>query len=959
MSVRFNMSSIPASLRFTAELALLFSIFFAAPHRLLAQSNPAEFFESRIRPILAENCYTCHAQLQTSGLRTDSREHLLKGGSLGPSVIPGKPDDSLLIQAVRHTHERLKMPPAGKLSPQQIEDLAAWVRSGVYWPEKGEVVAHRTEQAAITPEHKAFWSFQPLRVPKLPSTKSTVDHLVRRKLTELRLKPNNLADRRILLRRLSFDLLGLPPSPEEVKAFLSDSSPQAVARTVDRLLGSPHFGERWGRFWLDVARYGENDYSGVQVREYPQAWRYRDWVIEAFNADMPYDLFVKAQIAADLLPGDNNKLLGGLGLFGLGPWYYSISHPPQARADERHERVDMISRGFLGLTAACARCHDHKYDPISMEDYYGLAGVFASVHYKSYPLVRREEVERFQAQEKKVKDLKTAIEEYLKRQSDELAEIMARQTSRYMQASWKILKSHELSEEAKAVRIRAEAEAGGVDQETLTRCVAYLARPQEEHPYLRPWSQLLEKADATEAEIRREADDYQEVILSIVAEKKALDEEIRTLLARLPPEEKRERTRLPDGFVSGNGFEVARTLRGTDIDPKTLSRERYVAWKQLLGDDDKAIFRYREKKLERFLQGEWKKHLEALQRELEDLKSKLPQPYPYLAGIEEWKDPRNANLNIRGNPFQEGREVPRRFLAVLSDSTPRPFQQGSGRLELADAIVAHPLAARVMANRVWQHLFGTGIVRTTDNFGKTGDRPSNPELLEYLSWRLVNQKWSVKKLIREIVLSQTYQAASDDSKANETIDPNNRFFWRANRRRLDAEAIRDSILFVSGRLDTKLGGPSQELTAENTNSIAAMNPTSDRPSQEPTGENIRRTVYVKVGRLKLDETLALFDVPSPSVSNSQRGVTNVPLQRLFFLNSEFILNQSDALVKRLRTANADELAVIRNAYNLLFAREPSSSEAQMARDFLATAGKDAWTLYAQALLSSNEFVYVD
>ena len=316
-------------------------------------------------------------------------------------------------------------------------------------------------------------------------------------------------------------------------------------------------------------------------------------------------------------------------------------------------------------------------------------------------------------------------------------------------------------------------------------------------------------------------------------------------------------------------------------------------------------------------------------------------------------------MNIRGNPFQEGREVPRRFLAVLSDGAPSPFQKGSGRLELAEAIVGHPLAARVMANRIWQHLFGTAIVRTPDNFGKTGDRPSNPELLEYLSWRLMDQKWSVKKLLREIVLSQTYQASSDDSKLNAAVDPGNRFFWRVNRRRLDAEAIRDSILFVSGRLDGQLGGPSQELTAENTNNVAAMNPPNGRPSQEFKAENTRRTVYVKVGRFKLDETLALFDVPSPSVSNSQRGVTNVPLQRLFFLNSEFVLNQSDALVKRLRATNADEPAMIRSAYHLLFAREPSSSEAQMARDFLASAGKDAWTLYAQALLSSNEFVYVD
>jgi hypothetical protein len=594
----------------------------------------------------------------------------------------------------------------------------------------------------------------------------------------------------------------------------------------------------------------------------------------------------------------------------------------------------MVSRGFLGLTAACARCHDHKYDPISMEDYYGLAGVFANVHYKSYPTVPREEVERLEKQEKKVKDLEKNIEEFLKRQSDELAEIMARQTSRYMQASWEILSAHESSEEGKSARIRAAAEARDLDQETLTRCVRYLGRPQEEHPYLLPWRDLRERADTTESEVRKVADDYQDLILSILAEKKAREEETRQILARLPAKQKRERTRLPDGYVSGDEFEI---LEMPDIEIKTISRDKYVAWKQLLGNDEDAVFRYQGKKLERFLQGEWRKHLEALRCELEGLKRNLPPPYPYLAGIEEWEHPNNARLNIRGNPFQEGHEVPRRFLAVLSDGAPKPFQKGSGRLELAEAVVAHPLAARVMANRIWQHLLGTGIVRTPDNFGKTGDRPSNPELLEYLTWRLVNQNWSVKKLVREIVLSQTYQGCSDDSKANEIIDPNNRFFWRVNRRRLDAEAIRDSILFVSGQLDSKAGGPSQELAAENT----------------------RRTVYVKVGRFKLDDTLALFDFPSPSVSNAQRVVTNVPLQRLFFLNSEFVLNQSDALVNRLRATGGDEHDTIRSAYRLLYARDASPSEVQMAEDFLKAAGKDAWTLYAQVLLSSNEFVYVD
>jgi cytochrome c553 len=362
-------------------------VFLYPPH---AQGqDSAQFFERTIRPLLSEKCSSCHGELETSGLRVDSRDRLLRGGSQGPAIVAGDPESSLLMQAVRHSHATLKMPPSGQLSPQEIRSLAAWIQQGAVWPDAPEK-ATQLDGTVITQEDRAFWSFQPIKKPLVDTASpidqaSPIDRLVKRSLQKNGLKPNPPAAKRTLLRRVNFDLIGLPPTPEEVSAFLSDDSPQAFAKVVDGLLASPHFGERWGRYWLDVARYGENDYHGVGIAEYPQAWRYRDWVVGAFNSDMPYDVFVKAQIAADLMPGDNRELLGGLGLFGLGPWYYGISHPPQARADERHERVDMVSRGFLGLTAACARCHDHKYDPISMQDYYGLAGVFASVHYKKLP----------------------------------------------------------------------------------------------------------------------------------------------------------------------------------------------------------------------------------------------------------------------------------------------------------------------------------------------------------------------------------------------------------------------------------------------------------------------------------------------------------------------------------------------------------------------------------------------
>jgi hypothetical protein len=435
---------------------------------------------------------------------------------------------------------------------------------------------------------------------------------------------------------------------------------------------------------------------------------------------------------------------------------------------------------------------------------------------------------------------------------------------------------------------------------------------------------------ATESQVRQVADDYQALMVSIVKEHEEIDEEVRVLLAKLPLKKERELPRLPNGYTSGDSFKIP------DIEPRALARDRYVAWNEILGDGKDAVLRYQDERLERFLQGEWKRHLKSLQAELEQRKEKLPPHYGYLPGLEDWKKPRNAKLNIRGNPFQEGEEVPRKFLAVLSKDEPILFRNGSGRLELAEAIVEHPLAARVMANRVWQHLLGSGIVRTPSNFGRTGDRPSNPELLDYLAWRFVDHKWSVKNLIREIVLSETYQAASDGSKTNEATDPANRFFWRAARSRLDAEALRDATLFVSGRLDPKLTGASQELAPD----------------------NYRRTIYARIQRFRPNETLALFDYPNPSASNAQRAVTNVPLQRLFFLNSEFILGHSDALAARLGSAGGDE-AMIREAYRVLYAREATPSDIQVSQEFLRSAGKDAWTQYAQVLLSSNEFSFVD
>jgi cytochrome c553 len=920
------------------------------PVMVAAQAvDPGGFFEMRIRPVLANNCFSCHTNSKLGGLELDTREHLLKGGKSGPAVVPGKPEESLLIRAVRQEDERLKMPLGGKLKEQEIAVLAAWVRMGAPWPEsaKSAQPAAKGKEFTLTAEQKAFWSFQPLQKPALPEVKdqdwirSPLDRFVLSRLETRGLEPVRAADKRTLIRRASLDLTGLPPTPEEVEAFLKDSSPEAFARVVDRLLASPHYGERWGRYWLDVARYGEDDVRSDTAVPYANGWRYRDWVIRAFNQDMPYDLFIKAQIAGDLMHERHpEKLTAGTGFFGLGPWYYDIAQPPQARADERNDRIDTLTRGFLGLTVACARCHDHKYDPISMKDYYALAGVFASSEYEEYPLVSDDVVNEFKRQGRKIRTQESAIQDFLQTESNQLAEILARKTSRYLLAAWKVLGSPKLE-------VAKLAEEEKLDRETLQRWVKYLRNPQKEHPYLKTWNELLTRGGNAD-EAKRVADEFQEAVLAVLAEKKEADEENEVLLAQAKPKKNSEERLLPNAFVTYYDY-----CSQCGITLKSIAREKFVLWNDLfagkpdkndLAGKDVGVFCFNGEQLEPFLSGEWKNHLESMRAELDSLRKALPPQYPYLHGLKDSSYPANLKLHLRGSPFNLGQEVPRKFLAVLSQEESVPFSKGSGRLELSEAIASHPLAARVMVNRIWKYHFGRGIVGTPSNFGQLGERPSHPELLEYLASRFKENNYSIKALHREIMLSATYQLSSDFAERNFAADPDNRLLWRANRRRLDVEALRDSLLFVSGGLDSMIGGSSVELN----------------------DENKRRTVYSKVSRFKINSLLTLFDFPDPSISNEQRNVTNVPLQGLFFMNSSLVLNQAELLANRLcADNNGDNAAKIKKAYRLLYGREATDSEVRLGLEFLGGIGapspgnSSAWQQYAQVLLSSNEFIFVN
>lgn len=922
--------------------------------------DPGEFFETRVRPVLATHCNACHTKSELGGLRVDSRESLLKGGKSGPAIVPGKPEDSLLIRAVRQVDEQLKMPMGGKLKDQEIADLVDWVKAGAPWPQ-GAVPQAVTASGGmvIIAERRKFWSFQPITKPALPVVndagwaKTPMDRFILAALEVRGLRPAAAADKRTLIRRASLDLIGLPPTPEEVEAFLKDSSPNAFARIVDRLLASPRYGERWGRYWLDVARYAEDDVRGgsPKGREvYPNAWRYRDWVIDALNRDMPYDLFVKAQIAGDLLEAEGtaksrlaSRLAPGTGFLGLGVWIYDNAPPPEGRANERDDRIDTLTRGFLGLTVACARCHDHKYDPIATKDYYALAGVFDSTEYAEYPSVADTEVAEFNKKQKRLKTHEAAVEEFIQTQARQLGEILARKTGQYVAASWTVLGLQK-------VELKKAAEEGKLDAETLERWVRYLEVPKKDHPYLKDWNDLLARGGTAE-EARKVAEEFQAVVLATLAEKKEVDEENQPIMAQAKLRRTPAEVLLPNRFVTYEDYcpGCSDTIRPLERNKVLLFRDLFIEQESRGEEPPKkppGVLLYKGEqgdKLERFLSGEWKSHLVAMRAELERLKKDLPSHYPYVHAARDKRAPGNAKLNLRGNPSNLGEEVPRRFLTVLTSEEPAPFRHGSGRLELAEAVARHPLTARVMVNRIWYHHFGRGIVATPSNFGQLGERPTHPELLEYLADRFIANKYSIKALHRDIMLSATYRLGSEFSQKNFAEDPDNRLYWRANHRRLDAEAIRDSLLFVTGSLDGAIGGPSAELT----------------------DDSRRRTVYAAVSRFKPSVRLATFDFPDARATSETRNVTHVPLQRLFFLNSRFVWSQAEQLAKRLVDGGTDDAARIQKAYRLVYAREASDSEVRLGLEFLQRVGGNpkeaapAWQQYAQVLLTANEFLFLD
>lgn len=895
-----------------------------------------EFFEKKVRPILAQHCYECHsgqAKKLKANLYLDTREGLLKGGDTGVAIVLGEPEKSRLIEAVRYGNPDFQMPPKQKLSDAAIGDLIEWIKMGAPWPATAMAIAGVDENAPEAEREqrkREHWAWQPVGQPPVPIVmnvkwpKTTVDHFILAGLESRGLAPAPAADRRSLIRRAYFDLIGLPPSPEEVEEFLKNQSADAFEKVIDQLLASPHYGERMGRHWLDVARYGEDQAHNFQPRLYPQGFRYRDWLVQAINRDLPYDRFLVEQIAGDLIEEEGrDERIAALGFFAVGPVYYG----DRKMFDQWDDRVDTLTRGVLGLTVACARCHDHKFDPVSARDYYALAGVFASSEYVEAPLVPEEVVAEYQRGQAAIESKNKEIEMFIERQALKVAEERLGQLAEYLAAAWR------LEQEENVDQVIREA---GLDKAVLERFRQYLrSEATRKRDEFSQW-QMAVSAKASDI-IQRAAEALEGYFLSL-AQLRRTTGEFEKAAAAITTEKSK---------LSG---------------PK-LDEARVTALDELIGKT--GVFTPGKNQVEKLMAPALQSQLAGMRRDLESARKSAPAKYPFAHALKEGQA-RNLPLLVRGNPEAPGEEVPRGFLAFLSGDERRIFKSGSGRLELARAIAdaRNPLTARVMVNRIWQQHFGRGLVRSPNNFGALGERPTHPELLDHLARQFVRSGWSIKFMHRLIMQSAAYQmsslSASDGGSAGavgmemtvraQQLDAENRWLWRQNRRRLEVEAWRDAMLAVSGALDRKVGGV---------------------PSSLASPDHRRRTLYASVSRHDLDPLLRLFDFPDPNVTSDQRASTTVPLQQLFVLNSEFMARQARALAQRLlRESGSTEMERIDRAFLLVYGRPAREAERVLGLRFLGgqtlhvpegarEAAFGRWEQYAQVLLSANEFMYVD
>ncbi|MCU0879130.1 MAG: PSD1 and planctomycete cytochrome C domain-containing protein [Pirellulaceae bacterium] len=964
----------PLRARLAMAVAALLAVGFTAAgikSAMSAETAPAadaplspeqeKFFEEKVRPVLAARCLECHGDKKAeSGLRLDSRDAALAGGATGEkAVVPGNPDASLLVKAINHAGD-IHMPPDDKLAAAEIEALTDWVRQGLPWPVSSQGAAPAmspTERAAA--DRQGHWAFQPVADPALPevqlpqSARGAVDRFVLARLDAAGIKSSPEADRRTLIRRAAIDLVGLPPSAEEVDAFLTDESPDAYERLIDRLLASPHYGERWGRHWLDVARYADTKgYAFANDRRYPYAYTYRDYVIASLNADLPYDQFILEQLAADKLQSagaegsisSDPAKLAALGFLTTGRKFNNVH-------DDLDDKIDATTRGLLGLTVSCARCHDHKYDAIPTDDYYSLYGVFASTSEPSdLPLIgppeESAEYQKFQEElgklQKELDDfVTTKYEEFLDQSRRQSADYLARVAAGTQNA---LAKLPFLSIDPKDLRPRM-----------IQRWQTYLDQhAMPEHATLGLWSELVKLPN----------EGFAERAAPILAKWQTLPEgtdagqinpRIKAAFAAESPAARVDVARLYGQLLTA-AYEEWKAAGANEEALSKLPPETRQLAEVLVGKDsppsiDKSDTRQYFDRAARNRQNELKKKVDAFQ-------ATSPVAPPRAMVVVDNPNPTEPRVLIRGNPGRPGKQVPRQYLLVLSEAERQPFTRGSGRLDLAEKIASpdNPLTRRVIANRVWMHHFGEPLVLTPSDFGIRCEPPTHPELLEWLASRMLDDDWSLKALHRRLMHSATYRQASADRPECRAVDPENRLWWRTHRRRLELEAMRDSLLALSGQLDERVFGRAVELTK----------------APYPT----RRAVYGHIDRQDLPNLFRVFDIASPDSSTPRRPRTTVPQQALFLMNSPFVVEQAQVLAAQLpQGEGVDDGQRIAQLYRLILQRTPTAEEEAIGRGFVAGAQGDRspasssedvpaaklspWEQYAQLLLLTNEVMYID
>ena len=940
-----------------------------APHG--GATEGIDFFEKKVRPLLAERCLDCHSAEKKvkGGLRLDTREGWAKGGDSGAAIVPGDPDQSLFITAIRYTDRDLQMPEKKKLPAEEIAVLEQWVKMGAPDPRGGGAAVKKQTGLSIE-EGKKFWSYQPVRKPALPVVKDTawprtdLDRFILAKIEAAGAQPAPDASPEFVARRLYYNLIGLPPTPEQTDAFVAASirNPQSAIRNLtDSLLASRHFGETWGRHWLDVARFAESS-GGGRTLLFKDAWRFRDYVVEAFNADVPFDRFIREQIAGDLLPApkpaDQRRNLTATAFLALGPTNYEEQDKQQLRFDIIDEQLETLGRAFLGQTIGCARCHDHKFDPVPQRDYYALAGILSSTRtlfnytdnvarWISAPLPADAHAEEnLRAHEAKV----AALEKEIETAKDGLAQLsksVGAETSKPGMAvapselpgivlddrqakvvgDWK-LSTHVRSFIGDGYLEDQNAGKGGKTI-TFTPQVTKAGRYDVRLAY----SALENRANNVRVNILH-ADGEDTVFVD----------------QTLPPP-------IDGRFVSLGKFRFEKDGAGYVLISNDDTRGHVIVDAlQLVAESDLAAADESRNAAdpERAAASKQVKKLEA---ELRKLKKDGPLRDTVMA-VREDDEILDAQIRVRGVEKQRGETVPRGFLQVAMRSEPPALStQESGRRELADWIASaeNPLTARVLVNRVWGWLFGAGLVRTVDNFGTTGEQPSHPELIDFLAARFVEEGWSVKKLVREIVLSRTWQQAVS---APAKSDPDNRLFAHANRRRLDAEQIRDTLLAVSGQLDLNYGG----LNIGNAGDIDANNFSAQNTEYGYVYADTRRSVYTPAFRNKRLELFEVFDFGDINASIGQRNVSTVAPQALYFLNHPFVLEQSRAAAEKTMARAGTDEERITAAYRRTLGRAPSGAELATCRRFLASAPEatlDLWTELQQTLFASLDFRYLE